>query len=371
MKIQIQSRLVSCPFKDIQVNRPLSSMTTLELGGPAKLLIYLTSIQQALDVFNWLRTESLPFHVLGGGSNLICADQGFDGVIVQFKMKEMTFTPLPPTSTQKKKGEVYVESGVDWSTCVSNCVDQGWAGIECLAGIPGHVGAAPIQNIGAYGASLSDVCTQVLVYDFIANELRWWTAEECKWRYRWSHFKAVPNRYIIFALKLTLDLASIPPIRYKQLETALSSVPTQKRTLRTIYESVLELRRSKSMVWDPNDPNHRSAGSFFLNPFCTIKEFQDLQERVNAIDPTLSIPHWSEGDRIKVPAAWLIEHAGCPKGFGQGRVGLSSKHTLALINRGGATTEELLLFSALIQEKVRKKFRIILEREPNLWQYTL
>ena len=299
MQVQIQSRTISCPFKDVQTQVPLSSLTTLELGGPARLFISLTSSNQALEVFRWIKQNRLPFWILGGGSNLICADEGIDGVVVQFKMDTLQSTLISVHSGQKQKVEVYVEAGLSWCELVSYCVGKGWAGIECLAGIPGLVGAAPIQNIGAYGASLSDVCTHVLVYDFENEELRWWTADECQWSYRSSHFKTHPHQYAIFALKLILSIDEIPPIRYAQLERALHPLPPSSYTLDLIYQEVLKLRRSKSMVWDRQDPNHRSAGSFFLNPLCTLNEFKDLQHRVHAVSPSLSIPHWQEGNRIK------------------------------------------------------------------------
>ena len=357
MHIQFQSQSIECPFPAQQFTS-LSSLTTLETGGPARLFIPLSSSSIALEVLRWIKKHQLPFKVIGGGSNLLCRDEGFDGVVIQFQNRKIEI--LNP-------GEIYVESGVVWTDLVEWCVEKNWAGLECLAGIPGLVGAAPIQNIGAYGASLSDVCTEVYVYDQEEDELRWWTASECQWRYRWSYFKEYSDRYIIFALKFKLLVNEVPPIRYAQLNQRLNASHPPPYSLKEIKDAVIHLRRSKSMIWDPQDPNHRSAGSFFLNPLCTHAEFEALQKCIQQDHSSLSIPHWEEGNRIKVPAAWLIENAGCPKGFGRGKVGLSSKHTLAVINRGGATTQDLLNFAHLIQQKVYAKFGIILEKEPQLW----
>lgn len=346
---------------------PLSTLTTLEVGGTADAYCLAQTEEEVIEAVDWAKTHHVCVYPLGGGSNVLCSDRGVRGLVLQYAGD---FTYWRETA-EEDIFEVEVSAGVKWSTFVQDAVDRGLSGVECLGGIPGQTGAAPIQNIGAYGQSLSDICVRVRVLDMKQNVIEWWSAERCQWSYRESHFKRHPRQYFILAVTLSLKAGGAPTITYPQLRDWLDqrygqSSQEYSPSLSEVYRGVLELRASKSMIWTPTDPNRRSVGSFFLNPRLHRDEATQIKERRVRLGLTPP-PMWFEGDQVKIPAAWLIEQSGCTKGYGIGKVGLSSKHSLALINRGGASATDLLEFSYHIQDKVREVFGVHLYPEPDIW----
>ena len=341
---------------------PLKALTTLGVGGAPRYEVEVFTDSELKAVVRWARAERLPLYPLGGGSNVLCADEPLHAVIIRFGARELSFDE--PVA---KNGLTILtaSAGLSWDALVEESVRRGLAGLECLSGIPGQVGAAPIQNIGAYGQSLSDTCVGVRVYDTLRDELDWWSPERCDFGYRTSVFKRHPRRFMILKVRLALRSKGAPTLSYPQLSARL---PQANPSLQEVRSEVLALRRSKSMVYDPQDPNHKSAGSFFLNPVLSPQGLASLEAR--AEERSLPAPpRWSEGAGFKVPAAWLIERAGCPKGYGEGQAGLSSQHCLALINRGEASAQELIELARDVQQRVKQAFGVWLTPEVNLWGF--
>lgn len=317
----------------LRTDVPLAPLTTLRLGGPARTLVECDS---AADVRDALRDRPEAF-VLGGGSNVVLPDAGLDEVVLvrNFGIDELR-----------------VQAGEDWDSFVAHTIAQGFAGLEALSGIPGTVGASPIQNIGAYGAEVATTVVSVEVYDRHTNELHMMSAAECGFAYRDSVFKRSPGRWVVLSVQFALERsAQSTPVRYAELAGVLGVAVGDRAPVTDVRDAVLSLRRSKGMVLDTSDPDSVSAGSFFTNP------------RV-AVAPE-GAPSWPDpSGLVKVSAAWLIQQAGFDKGWGQGRVGLSSKHALAFVNRGGATSAELLSAARQVRKGVQERFGIELVNEP-------
>jgi UDP-N-acetylmuramate dehydrogenase len=316
---------------------PLSDLSTLRLGGPARLLLEATTEDELVEA---VRTHPDAL-VLGGGSNVVLPDAGLPEVV------------LVRTRGMSHDGSgLWVQAGEDWDGLVATSLEHGHCGLEALSGIPGTVGAAPIQNIGAYGGEVSSVVERVRVLDRRTDVVEELSAEDCGFTYRHSAFKADPTRRVVLAVRLALPTgSSSAPVRYAELARALGVELGATAPATEVREAVLSLRRGKGMVLDPDDPDSVSAGSFFTNPV------------VDAAPD--GAPSWPEpSGRVKVSAAWLIEQSGFAKGWGDGRVGLSSKHTLALVNRGGATSAELLDAAREVRDGVRARFGITLVPEP-------
>ncbi len=337
---------------------PLADLTTLGVGGPARFFVDAPDPDAIADALAWAREAALPVLVLGGGSNLLFADAGFDGLVVRVASRG-----VEPRS-RGDRVELTVAAGEPWDALVRRAVAEGWAGIECLVGIPGAVGAAPIQNIGAYGQEVAEVLVAVDTLDRLTGEPRRFTATECAFGYRTSRFKADPQRrHLVTGVVLSLAPGGAPTVRYGQVVDAIGDGAPD---LAKVSETVHALRRSKSMVIDPADPNRRSAGSFFLNPIVPSAEADAVADRVKAlgVDPA-TMPRYPQGDgRDKLSAAWLIDRAGLHKGYGEGPVGLSTRHTLALVNRGGATAADVVAFAAHVRGVVRDRFGVALHPEP-------
>jgi UDP-N-acetylmuramate dehydrogenase len=329
----------------------LSSLTTLGLGGPAQHVVDGgADAGEFAQTLRWADSTGERVLLLGGGSNVVVADEGFDGIVVIAGGGDI----------RGGGGSLEVAAGLPWDTVVGFAVEHGFAGIECLSGIPGSTGATPVQNVGAYGQEVADTLQSVFVMDRVDGRCFELPASELGLRYRTSMLKH-QERYAVlevtFALRDNGGLSE--PIRYAELAGTLGVAIGERAPLTDVREAVLGLRRSKGMVIDPADPDTRSVGSFFTNPVLTDVEFVRLQTEAGREVPSFPAPAGR-----KVPAAWLIEHAGFGKGYGEGRVGISTKHTLALVNRGGATTEELLAFARRIRDGVRDRFGVILEPEP-------
>lgn len=335
----------------LQEGVPLAPMTTIKIGGAARYFIQPESAQDVRAAIAWARDEALPYFVLGGGSNVLIADAGFEGLVIQ---PRLTFLEAENSNDHVV---LSVGAGVEWDSLVAHAVSLGLGGITCLSGIPGFVGAAPIQNIGAYGQEMAETLIDVQVLDLTSGELLTFANEACTFGYRDSLFKRQPGKYLVLSLRLKLKKDASAIIRYPDLQKRM----TQDASLVEVRETVLAVRREKSMVVDENDANSRSCGSFFTNPIMGLAAWATLAKRAEPLQP----PHFAAGEgRVKVPAAWLIEKAGFAKGFGSGAIGLSEKHTLAIVNRGGGTAAEVAAFGRQIRAGVEERFGVTLVPEP-------
>lgn len=342
---------------DIQRDVPLAPLTTLELGGPAKHFVRVEEERTLMDALRWAADEAVPAAILGGGSNLIVPDEGYDGLVIHMAINDMEF---------RNGGTVVAGAGVPWETVVDGAVSRDWAGLECLTGIPGSTGATPIQNVGAYGQDVAEVIegVRVLCRDTLTFEER--GPEDCGFGYRDSLFKREPERFIVCAVRFALRPDGAGTVRYAELHKSIGA----DATLSDIRRTVLALRRRKSMVIDPDDPNRRSAGSFFLNPIVADAEADrvvDQAVREDLVTAPGDVPRYpADEGKTKLAAGWLIEKAGIAKGTRRGAIGVSTNHALALVHHGGGTTTELLAFADEIRARVRDRFGVTLEREPRL-----
>lgn len=344
---------------DFELERdvPLAPLTTLELGGSARYFARVTDIHGLEAALRWAREEGHAASVLGGGSNLIVPDDGYPGLVVKIAIGDIEFD---------EEGSIEAGAGVPWELVVDEAVTRGWAGLECLTGIPGSTGATPIQNVGAYGQEVADVIAWVRVFDRETFAIRELTPAECEFGYRDSMFKKRPDRFVACTVRFQLRPGGLGTVRYEELARR---VPADA-SLGDIRSAVLDLRRAKAMVLDPDDPNRRSAGSFFLNPVVPAASAARLVSRALAdglVAEESEVPQFpASGGQVKLAAGWLIEKAGISKGMRRGAVGVSTRHALALVHHGGGTTAELLAFADEIRARVEDRFGIHLEREPRL-----
>jgi UDP-N-acetylmuramate dehydrogenase len=330
----------------------LSGHTTLRLGGPAASWVRATTEQELIEA---LSSNQGPLLVLGGGSNLVVADAGFDGTVVEVATSGVR-ADVEGDDPTCGGAMVTVAAGESWDDLVTRAVERQWVGVEALAGIPGLVGATPIQNVGAYGQEVSQTVAQVRVWDRVLKGVRTFANADCGFGYRTSRFKADRDRHVVLDVTFQLRQGSLgAPVQYAELARTLGVDLGQRVPLADVREAVLELRRSKGMVLDAADHDTWSAGSFFTNPV------------VDETDVPDGAPAWPQPDgRVKTSAAWLIERAGFPQGYGAGPVGISTKHTLALTNRGGGTTEQLLALARELRDGVEAAYGIRLVNEPVL-----
>jgi len=336
---------------------PLASYTTLGLGGKARYFVECGTEELVRAALAYAADRRLPVYILGGGSNVVFLDSGFPGLVLRITIGGMDMRDGP---------EVRAGAGVDWDTLVKDVVARGWTGVECLSGIPGTVGGTPIQNVGAYGQEIAETLVSVVCLDRTTLERRTFTAQDCAFGYRDSRFKrADRDRYVVLEVTLRLARDQKPRIRYPELQRAVAGLGgldtvTPTEAVGLVRQAVLALRRSKSMVLDPADPNTRSAGSFFTNPVLSTAAFADLAQRWK------EIPSFPADGGVKVPAAWLVEHAGFPKGYRAGEgAGISTRHALALVNLGG-TSADLLALAEEVRAGVEKQFGIRLAYEPEV-----
>lgn len=330
---------------------PLAPLVTLELGGPARWFTEIDEEDGLRESLAWADARGIRAIVLGGGSNVVVADEGFDGLVVRYVARGVTI------DRRSDRTLVRAAAGEPWDALVERTVDAGLAGLECLSGIPGSVGATPIQNVGAYGQEVADTIARVRVLDREQGSIDWWSPARCEFGYRTSAFKRAPHRHVVLAVEYALAEGGPAPIRYAELARALADAPS----LAQVRAAVLALRRSKSMVIEAADPNRRSVGSFFTNPIVD----RARADAVMASTGEATMPRWPTADgRVKLAAAWLIERAGIAKGMRRGAVGVSTRHTLALVHHGGGTTRELLALAREIRDCVRTRFEIELEPEP-------
>ena len=339
---------------------PLAPYTTLGLGGKARYFVDCDTGEQVCAALAYAAERRLPVYVLGGGSNVVFLDSGFPGLVLRITIGGMGWRDRP-------NPEVRAGAGVDWDSLVQSVVERGWTGVECLSGIPGTVGGTPIQNVGAYGQEIAETLVSVACLDRTTFERRTFTARDCDFGYRDSRFRrADRGRYVVLEVTLRLAPDQKPRIRYPELQRAVAGLGgletiTPTEAVRLVRQAVLTLRRSKSMVLDPADPNTRSVGSFFTNPVLSVAAFADLERRWKGI------PSFPADGGVKVPAAWLVEQAGFPKGYrgvGSG-AGISTRHALALVNLGG-TSADLLALAEEVRAGVEKQFGIRLAYEPEV-----
>lgn len=336
----------------------LSDLTTLRLGGPAGRLVEVRTEEDVVAAVRDADAAGEPLLVLAGGSNVVVADDGFPGTVVLIATRGVA------RRDEGGRALLDVQAGEPWDPFVAHCVGEGLAGVECLSGIPGSVGATPIQNVGAYGQEVAETIVAVRVLDRSTGEVSELDARACGFSYRSSVFKRTPGRWVVLAVRFALEpSAASRPLRYAELARALRVGVGARAPLADVREAVLRLRRGKGMVIDAADPDSVSAGSFFTNPVLDAEAFAQLQARVGA---DVRVPHWPEPDgRVKTSAAWLIERAGFAKGHGDpATIAISSKHTLALTNRGGGTTTLLVALAREVADGVRRELGVELEPEP-------
>ncbi|GAA0442314.1 MULTISPECIES: UDP-N-acetylmuramate dehydrogenase [Streptomyces] len=337
---------------------PLAPLTTFRLGGPAARLVTATTDDEVIAVVREADATGTPLLLIGGGSNLIIGDKGFEGTALRIATRgfELTGTDLT------------LAAGENWSEAVARTVEAGLAGVECLAGIPGSAGATPIQNVGAYGQEVSSTITEVIAFDRQADKTVTLTNAECDFSYRHSRFKEHPERYVVLRVRFALEDAGglSAPIKYPETARVLGVEAGDRVPAATARETVLKLRAGKGMVLDPEDHDTWSAGSFFTNPILTAEEYQEFVAKVHArLGEDVMPPAFPTGDgRTKTSAAWVIDKAGFTKGFGDGPARISTKHTLALTNRGAATTEDLLALAREVRDGVHAAFGVTLVNEP-------
>jgi UDP-N-acetylmuramate dehydrogenase len=337
----------------------LADHTTLRLGGPAARFVEATTEDDLVATVAAADEAGEPLLVLAGGSNLVVADEGFPGTVVKVATRGVEADAEPGADPSCGGVTLTVAAGEDWDTLVARAVRSEWVGFEALSGIPGSVGATPIQNVGAYGQEVSETLASVRVWDRRLRGIRTFANADCGFGYRHSRFKADPGRHVVLAVTFQLRTGTLgAPVRYAELARTLGVQPGRRAPMDDVRRAVLGLRTGKAMVLDPDDHDTWSAGSFFTNPFLTEEEASALPE---------DAPRWPQPDgRVKTSAAWLIERTGFTRGYGDGRVRLSSRHTLAVTNRGGATTAELLALAREVRDGVERKFGVRLVNEPVL-----
>jgi len=343
----------------IEQNKPLAPFTTFGIGRPARWFVDARSEDDVAEACAWALDRGTPFFVLGGGSNLLVADTGFSGLVLHVGLEGI--------QTHERDGRVTYRAaaGEDWDRFVQQTVDDRCAGIECLAGIPGTVGGTPVQNVGAYGQEISRRVEQVRAYDTKEGRFVEFSASECCFGYRRSRFNTIDaGRYVVVRVDYVLTPGGLPTLQYTDLQKEFANLPGP--SLAELATAVRRLRQSKGMLLVEGDPDCRSAGSFFKNPVVTNDRFGALTALSGKEPPYFPAGEDANTKCVKLSAAWLIEQAGFSKGFGMGNAGVSSRHTLALINRGGATAAEVLALAHEIARKVEACFGVRLEREPVL-----
>ena len=337
----------------IRENEPLAPFTTFDIGGPARWMAEAASEEEVAEAAAWAGENRVPLLVLGGGSNLLIADRGFDGLVLRVALKGIMSEDIGPHRIYR------ASAGEDWCALVDRAVGEECAGIECLAGIPGTVGGTPAQNVGAYGQEVSESVDRVRAYDLNQKKFVEFSAAECGFFYRRSRFNSVERgRYVVTRVDYRLTPGGHAAIRYRDLADQMG--PDADRGPAAVADAVKAVRRRKGMLLIPGDPDCQSAGSFFKNPVVKADLARQIALAARSEPPTYP----ADEGRVKLPAAWLIERAGFAKGYRRGAAAISSKHTLALINRGGASAAEVLALAKEIAATVEARFGVRLEMEP-------
>jgi len=337
---------------------PLAPFTTLDVGGPACYFAEARSEAEVIEAVGFAGSRHMPLFVLGGGSNLVIADAGFPGLVLKIAVSNVSRSNAPDGGVIFSAG-----AGVDWDALVAATVKANCAGIECLSGIPGTVGGTPVQNVGAYGQEVAETIREVRVLDLRSLETKTLSNAQCGFAYRSSIFNTTEReRYIILEVSFTLREDAKPRLVYADLRQFFAD-RTDEPILAEARAAVREIRHSKAMLIVPGDDDARSAGSFFKNPVVPQTFFEELSSRLQSRELHLPSYPAAHGFR-KLPAAWLVEHAGFAKGYRKGAAAISRKHALAIINRGGATAAEIIALKDEVQSRVNDEFGILLQPEP-------
>ena len=349
------------PFDLPETDVPLAPLSTLGVGGAARWFARATSVSDVIAAHGWAAARGAALFVLGGGSNLVIADEGFDGLVLQVALGGVR------AAVEGEETIVTAGAGEPWDPLVDFAVSRGLAGIECLSGIPGTVGGTPIQNVGAYGQEVASSIELVTAFDRREQRTVMLSASECGFAYRMSRFKQHDTgRFVVCEVAFRLRPGA-GTATYPDLVEYLSRDGVASSGVRDVREAVLAVRRRKGMVIDTTDPDTRSVGSFFMNPVVDRATFERLAASSSSgADPSgPRVPHFAmENGEVKIPAAWLIERSGFGRGHIDGAVGLSTKHPLAIINRAGATARNVVRFARRIKTSVRDRFGINLRPEP-------
>ena len=350
--------LYSCSLNLLE-NIPLAPLTTFAIGGPARWFVEAASEDDIVETTAWARRQNTPLFVLGGGSNLLVSDAGFDGLVLKVALRGIAAAPEDPAH------RIYqAAAGEPWEHCVQQTMNDNCAGLECLAGIPGTVGGTPVQNVGAYGQEVASVIHRVRAFDLVERAFIEFTAADCAFAYRRSRFNSTDRgRFIVTRVDYRLTPGGAPKLQYAELQRVFEAGQpnADQPTLAEVAAAVRSIRRSKGMLLVEGDPDCRSAGSFFKNPIVS----EDLFQRIAARTAPRQPPGFPAGDgQLKLSAAWLIEQAGFARGYALGNAGLSSRHTLALINHGGAGAAEIVALATQIRDRVAARFAVQLEMEP-------
>lgn len=343
---------------DLQIkeNIALAPLTTLKVGGAARFFVEAKTEADVSEALLFAEEKNLPLFVLGGGSNVLIADSGFDGLVLKISLKGIQ------ANRENKQVIVTAKGGEDWDDFVKFCVEENLQGFECLSGIPGTVGGTPVQNVGAYGQEVSETIIAVKVLEVATGKIYEMTNSQCEFAYRTSIFNTTrKNQFIVLEVKFQLIPHGKPKIIYKDLREIFGE---HSPTLEEARQAVLKIRRAKSMVLEVNDPNSKSAGSFFKNPIVTREMFRKVEVKAQSLEIETVPKYDVDENRVKIPAAWLIEKSGFHKGCKFGKAGLSSNHTLALINLDDAEARDILNLKQTIQESVKEKFGVELMPEP-------
>jgi UDP-N-acetylmuramate dehydrogenase len=347
----------------LEENKLLAPFTTFGIGGPAHWFVKAASEEEIAEAAAWAGEHAQPLFVLGGGSNLLVADAGFDGLVVQVGLRG-----IERRDAQDQSGHVIYQAaaGEDWDGFVERAVTDKCAGIECLAGIPGTVGGTPVQNVGAYGQEVASAIERVRAYDLMDHKFVEFTAAECGFAYRRSRFNSTDRgRYLVTRVDYRLTPGGAPTLRYADLQRSFPA--GSDVSLIEVAAVVRRVRQSKGMLLVDGDPDCRSAGSFFKNPVVSEEQLRQIAAKAEKEPPRFPAgPEPENTGRVKIPAAWLIEQAGFAKGYALGAAAVSTRHTLALINRGGATAGAILALASQIADGVEARFGIRLEMEPVL-----
>ncbi|HJK98511.1 MAG TPA: UDP-N-acetylmuramate dehydrogenase [Polyangiaceae bacterium LLY-WYZ-14_1] len=352
----------------IRRNVPLAPRTSLRLGGTAELFAEVADEASLAELLAWADGQGLPVTLLGGGSNVVVPDAGIAGLVLSLAWKGIAVE-----SQRRDEVRLRVAAGEPWDPLVARTVAEGLAGLECLSGIPGLVGATPIQNVGAYGVEVAELVREVRVFDRRTGRVAALAPEACGFAYRDSRFRRAPGAQVVLDVVFGLRPGGEPAVRYPELARALPAGPSEAAPpdLAQVRRTVLALRRGKSMVLGvPGDPNGCTAGSFFTNPIVPRERAAELVRQAvetGLVDDPEQVPRWELPDgRVKLAAGWLVERAGFPKGTRRGPVGVSSRHALALVHHGGGTSRALLALAQEIVVAVQKRFQVTLVREPVL-----
>ena len=338
----------------------LAPYTTMGVGGTARWFVEATDEPTLVQAVAWARAKGVALRVLGGGSNIVVADDGVEALVVQIGLRGVT------TREMRSAVDVTAAAGEPWDDLVALAVGHSWAGLECLSGIPGLVGATPMQNVGAYGQEVSESVVAVRALDTQSGQAVTLSPAQCGFAYRDSAFKSrEPGRYIVLAVTYRLRPGGHPTLGYADVARDINARGLTTPTLSDVRTSVLAIRRAKSMVLIPGDPNRRSCGSFFTNPIVAVAD----AERVARHAGDGPVPRWPQPDgTVKLSAAWLIERTGFRRGQREGAVGLSTAHALAIVAHDGARTADVLAFARRLQDSVAERFGVRLALEPAVWR---